>query len=164
MVVLVGNKSDLCPDDDDTTSHLISNANPNANGHAPSSTPTPLSPNAGPETAGLEKRNKRAVSPSEAQAWCTANNVLRYVETSAKSGAGVEAAFLEVAERIYQNIEGGKYDLNDRRSGVKGAGAGGAGVGNRGGGGGGGVRLGMNDTRSGGGGGGSGKGSMGGCC
>jgi hypothetical protein len=37
----------------------------------------------------------------------------------------VERAFLEVAERIYQNIEAGKYDLNDRRSGVKGPGAGG---------------------------------------
>ena len=35
-----------------------------------------------------------------------------------------EKAFLEVAERIYQNIEAGKYDLNDRRSGVKGYGTG----------------------------------------
>lgn len=50
---------------------------------------------------------------------------MQYVETSAKSGDGVERAFLEVAERIYQNIEAGKYDLNDRRSGVKGPGAGG---------------------------------------
>jgi GTPase SAR1 family protein len=44
---------------------------------------------------------------------------VRYLETSAKSGEGVEQAFLEVAERIYRNIETGKYDLNDRRSGVK---------------------------------------------
>ncbi len=50
---------------------------------------------------------------------------MRYVETSAKSGEGVERAFLEVAERVYQNIEAGKYDLNDRRSGVKGYGTGG---------------------------------------
>jgi Ras-related protein Rab-2A len=50
---------------------------------------------------------------------------MQYVETSAKSGENVERAFLEVAERIYQNIEAGKYDLNDRRSGVKGPGAGG---------------------------------------
>ena len=48
---------------------------------------------------------------------------MQYVETSAKSGEGVERAFLEVAERIYQNIEAGKYDLTDRRSGVKGPGA-----------------------------------------
>ena len=47
---------------------------------------------------------------------------MRYVETSAKSGEGVEKAFLEVAERIYENIEKGRYDLNDRRSGVRGPG------------------------------------------
>ena len=70
-----------------------------------------------------EGENKRQVTKQEAQDWCKANGVMNYVETSAKSGAGVERAFLEVAERIYQNIEAGKYDLNDRRSGVKAAGA-----------------------------------------
>lgn len=73
-----------------------------------------------------EGDNKRQVSREEAEAWCKANGVMQYVETSAKSGEGVERAFLEVAERIYQNIEAGKYDLNDRRSGVKGPGSGGA--------------------------------------
>lgn len=63
--------------------------------------------------------NKRAVTQAEANEWCRREGVMRYVETSAKSGEGVERAFLEVAERIYQNIEAGKYDLNDRRSGVK---------------------------------------------
>ncbi|KAK2801069.1 hypothetical protein FQN50_007877 [Emmonsiellopsis sp. PD_5] len=63
------------------------------------------------------------VTREEAEAWCRTNNVSRYVETSAKSGEGVERAFLEVAERIYRNIEEGRYDLNDRRSGVKGFGA-----------------------------------------
>lgn len=77
-----------------------------------------------------EAANKRQVSKEEAEEWCKANGVMQYVETSAKSGEGVERAFLEVAERIYQNIEAGKYDLNDRRSGVKGPGGGGA---NRGG-------------------------------
>ncbi|CRK20359.1 hypothetical protein BN1723_012134 [Verticillium longisporum] len=48
-----------------------------------------------------------------------------YVETSAKSGEGVEKAFMRVAERIFLNIQAGKYDLNDRRSGVKGQTAGG---------------------------------------
>ncbi|EEH38703.1 GTP-binding protein RAB2 [Paracoccidioides lutzii Pb01] len=72
------------------------------------------------------------VTREEAEAWCRTNNVSRYVETSAKSGEGVERAFLEVAERIYRNIEAGRYDLNDRRSGVKGFGAtGGAGGGPR---------------------------------
>ena len=72
-----------------------------------------------------EADSKRQVSREEAEEWCKANGVMQYVETSAKSGEGVERAFLEVAERIYQNIEAGKYDLNDRRSGVKGPGAGG---------------------------------------
>lgn len=61
------------------------------------------------------------VSREEAERWCKQNDVLRYVETSAKTGQGVERAFLEVAERIFQRIEAGRYDLNDRRSGVKSA-------------------------------------------
>lgn len=75
-------------------------------------------------TANLDGGNKRAVTREEAEAWCKKEGVLRYVEASAKSGQNVELAFLEVAERIYQNIEAGKYDLNDRRSGVKGYGTG----------------------------------------
>ena len=70
-----------------------------------------------------EGENQRQVTREEAEEWCKKQGVLAYVETSAKSGAFVERAFLEVAERIYQNIEAGKYDLNDRRSGVKAAGA-----------------------------------------
>ena len=97
---------------------------------------------------GRVEANKRAVTREEAQDWCRQNNVLQYVETSAKSGEGVERAFLEVAERIYQNIEAGRYDLNDRRSGVKGPGAGGGGAGAGAGGGraDGAVVLGMNDV------------------
>ncbi|KAJ5726508.1 uncharacterized protein N7483_007865 [Penicillium malachiteum] len=71
--------------------------------------------------------NQRQVTQAEAEEWCRLNNIVRYVETSAKSGDGVERAFLEVAERIYRNIEAGRYDLNDRRSGVKGFGASGGG-------------------------------------
>lgn len=87
---------------------------------------------------------RREVSEDEARTWAKANGVLRYVETSAKSGEGVEEAFLAVAERIYQNIMAGKYDLNDRRSGVKGPGAG------WGAGGGGNVRLDPNKQSNGG--------------
>ncbi|KAF2119010.1 P-loop containing nucleoside triphosphate hydrolase protein [Lophiotrema nucula] len=72
-----------------------------------------------------QNENQRQVTKQEAEEWCKQNGVMGYVETSAKSGEGVERAFLEVAERIYQNIEAGRYDLNDRRSGVKGPGAGG---------------------------------------
>ena len=109
------------------------------------------------KSINIDGRTKRAVTREEAEAWCRDNNVLTYVETSAKNGEGVENAFLEVAERIYQNIEAGRYDLNDRRSGVKGYGAG---AGREGGGGpprt---VTLGLNDAMN------SGRrGWTGGCC
>lgn len=66
------------------------------------------------------EENKREVTTAEAEEWARNNGVLQYVETSAKSGEGVELAFMKVAERIFDNINAGKYDLNDRRSGVKG--------------------------------------------
>ncbi|KAM0430561.1 hypothetical protein ACHAPT_005911 [Fusarium lateritium] len=69
--------------------------------------------------------NRREVTREEAEEWAKRNGVMEYVETSAKSGANVEKAFMRVAERIYNNIQAGKYDLNDRRSGVKGPAAGG---------------------------------------
>ena len=71
------------------------------------------------QTTNIEGEKRRAVTKEEAEDWCRREGVVRYVETSAKSGEGVERAFLEVAERIYQNIEAGRYDLKDRRSGVK---------------------------------------------
>ncbi|KAI1179480.1 P-loop containing nucleoside triphosphate hydrolase protein [Nemania sp. FL0916] len=78
------------------------------------------------ETAGGgdDEADKREVTFAEAQEWAHKNGVLQYVETSAKSGENVEAAFMRVAERIFENINAGKYDLNDRRSGVKGPGPG----------------------------------------
>ena len=125
VVVLVGNKCDLAP---------VSLVDASSGG--------------GESTSGREpQRNKRAVTQEEANQWCRQNNVPYFVETSAKSGEGVERAFLEVAERIYQNIEAGRYDLNDRRSGVKGrAAAGGMGGGGPRGGSKGTVVLGMNDV------------------
>jgi Ras-related protein Rab-2A len=71
------------------------------------------------QSSDIEGGNKRQVTREEAEEWVRREGVLKYIETSAKSGENVEKAFLEVAERIYQNIEAGKYDLADRRSGVK---------------------------------------------
>ncbi|KAI1961140.1 hypothetical protein LOZ58_003628 [Ophidiomyces ophidiicola] len=97
VVVLVGNKSDLLP-------HKSANGTASGAGTAPAA-------------------ESEHITRTQAEAWCKANGVVRYVETSAKSGENVERAFLEVAERIYRNIEAGRYDLNDRRSGVKGYGS-----------------------------------------
>jgi Ras-related protein Rab-2A len=101
VIVLVGNKSDLAPSStvEDRTSTSSRKSNDNGG------------------------KNQRAVTREEAMEWCRQNDILQYVETSAKSGEGVEKAFLEVANRIWQNIEAGRYDLNDRRSGVKAAAA-----------------------------------------
>ncbi|TGJ80625.1 hypothetical protein E0Z10_g8138 [Xylaria hypoxylon] len=77
-----------------------------------------------PDSSSSSKSDKREVTFAEAQEWAQKNGVLQYVETSAKSGENVEAAFMRVAERIFENINAGKYDLNDRRSGVKGHGPG----------------------------------------
>lgn len=101
---------------------------------------------------GSDTENKRQVTQEEAEEWCKQNKVMQYVETSAKSGENVERAFREVAERIYQNIEAGKYDLNDRRSGVKGPGAGGSNTART-------INLGMNDAASV-----QKRGGQGGCC
>ncbi|KAI1422759.1 P-loop containing nucleoside triphosphate hydrolase protein [Xylaria sp. FL1777] len=94
VVILVGNKVDC------VQSETTSDSGPNNNS------------------------DKREVTFAEAQDWAQKNGVLQYVETSAKSGENVEAAFMRVAERIFENINAGKYDLNDRRSGVKGPGPG----------------------------------------
>jgi len=97
---------------------------------------------------GPVRLNPTLVSAKEAEDWARAHNILAYVETSAKSGEGVERAFREVAERIWQGIEAGRYNLEDRRSGVKRAGAGGGGT----------VKMnaGLDDARS--------RGIGGGCC
>lgn len=122
VVVLVGNKADLAspdaPDDDDDADN---------NAAASNTTPAAGSTSASASTSAGKGNNKREVTRQEAEEWARRNGVLEYVETSAKSGANVEMAFMRVAERIFQNIQAGKYDLNDRRSGVKGPSAGGAG-------------------------------------
>ncbi|MCJ1312480.1 hypothetical protein MMC25_006154 [Agyrium rufum] len=131
IVVLVGNKRDLSGSEEDEAAEKADKSSTQQNQDEEESAQNgdAKSPR-GTATTGLNKRkSKRAVTRAEAEDWCARNNVPYCIETSAKSGEGVERAFLEVSERIYQNIEAGKYDLNDRRSGVKGPGAGGAGGG-----------------------------------
>ncbi|KAL8685101.1 MAG: hypothetical protein Q9218_007977, partial [Villophora microphyllina] len=82
VVVLVGNKNDLA-----SSSTVSSSSAPNGSASSQH--------NSSHGNKGLGKENKRAVTRAEAEEWCARNNVLKYVETSAKSGEGVEAAFLE---------------------------------------------------------------------
>ncbi|KAM5441154.1 hypothetical protein MferCBS31731_003942 [Microsporum ferrugineum] len=105
VVILVGNKSDLV---DDSKGKERDADNPDTSADT---------------NTDNDNNKQQRVTREEAEEWCRQNNVVRYVETSAKSGENVERAFREVAERIYRNIQHGRYDLNDRRSGVKGYGA-----------------------------------------
>ncbi|KAI9750801.1 MAG: hypothetical protein M4579_006302 [Chaenotheca gracillima] len=163
VVVLVGNKADLTPaesadadeDDEGEDGAEVDGDGEPGGAEIPTADPPKKMNGHGATGTGAGGR-ARAVTRAEARRWCATNDVLTYVETSAKSGEGVERAFQEVSERIWQNIEAGRYDLNDRRSGVKGASAGGAGNTART------VNLGLNDAAAGGRG--SGGGSWGGCC
>ena len=179
VIILVGNKADLAgaslaEHDNDNDNNEDGTGAKDKSGNE-TARKEPSSSSSSTTTTTTTTHNHRAVTRPEAEEWCARNNVLRYVETSAKSGLGVEMAFREVAERIWQGIEAGRYDLNDRRSGVKGRGVdggGGGGTSGRGGtgrgrggqgGGGGAVMLGMNDV-TGGKRNGRGGASMGGCC
>jgi Ras-related protein Rab-2A len=60
----------------------------------------------------------RAVSVEEAQAFADQHNLI-YVETSAKSGNNVDAAFINTAKEIMQKIENAEYDLSNEQCGIK---------------------------------------------
>jgi len=60
----------------------------------------------------------RAVSVEEAQAFADQHSLI-YVETSAKSGNNVDAAFINTAKEIMQKIENAEYDLSNEQCGIK---------------------------------------------
>ncbi len=62
--------------------------------------------------------SQRDVTYDEAKQFADENG-LTFLETSAKTGEGVEEAFLETAKRIFQNIEDRSLDLNAAESRVQ---------------------------------------------
>ena len=62
--------------------------------------------------------HRRAVSTKEGEVFA-AENGLVFLETSAKTAANVEAAFIKTAENIYSKIQEGLYDPSREGNGVK---------------------------------------------
>lgn len=62
--------------------------------------------------------HRRAVSTKEGEEFARANKLI-FLETSAKTAANVEEAFIRTAEKIYKNIEDGVYDVTNESHGIK---------------------------------------------
>merc|ERR1712050_352250 len=61
--------------------------------------------------------DRREVSYEEG-AWFARQNGLFFLETSAKTGQNVDAAFLDTARSIYENLQAGMYDLSSDAHGI----------------------------------------------
>jgi len=62
--------------------------------------------------------HRRAVSTAEGQKFAEDNGLI-FMETSAKTSANVEEAFIKTAHAIYSNIKDGLYDPSREGNGVK---------------------------------------------
>lgn len=62
--------------------------------------------------------DKREVLAEEGEAFAKEHGLI-FMETSAKTANNVEAAFLETARQIVENINNGVYDLSDESMGIK---------------------------------------------
>lgn len=62
--------------------------------------------------------HRRAVSSKEGEAFAQEHNLI-FLETSAKSAANVELAFINTAEKVYEKIKSGAYDPSREGNGVK---------------------------------------------
>ena len=62
--------------------------------------------------------HRRAVTTKEGELFAQENGLV-FLETSAKSAANVEQAFIKTAEKIYEKIKDGRYDPNREGNGVK---------------------------------------------
>merc|ERR1712151_825840 len=54
----------------------------------------------------------------EEGAWVARQNGLFFLETSAKTGDNVEAAFLDTARQIFENLQAGMYDSSSDSPGI----------------------------------------------
>jgi len=76
---------------------------------------------------------KRAVTREEGEQFASEHSLV-FMETSAKTSANVEEAFIDTAKQIYEKIQQGIFDIKNESNGIK-VGPQHAGDGGRGGGG-----------------------------
>ena len=62
--------------------------------------------------------DQRDISVEEAQAFAD-QNALLFIETSAKNGNNVDAAYINAAKSILSKIENAEYDLSNEHCGIK---------------------------------------------
>ncbi|KAG2019612.1 rab GTPase [Coprinopsis cinerea AmutBmut pab1-1] len=132
--ILVGNKVDLCGDDNDTSDASPSSTSdtpaPSSESQSPSqstgtSSGTGTSPRKSSSGGTLKGHSRkpsgqskvREVSREEGEKWAKEEGLL-FVEASAKSGQNVELAFVEASRDILGKIRRGVFD-DDRSPGVK---------------------------------------------
>ena len=61
---------------------------------------------------------RRAVSTKEGEQFAKENGLI-FLETSAKTAANVEEAFIQTASKIYENIQNGVCDVTNEAHGIK---------------------------------------------
>lgn len=62
--------------------------------------------------------SKRAISTAEGEAFAKEHGLL-FIETSAKTAAEVEQAFVMTSDRVLEKVKAGKLDPSDEMSGIK---------------------------------------------
>jgi len=62
--------------------------------------------------------HRRQVSKEEGEKFAKDNGLI-FLETSAKTAANVEEAFIGTAQKIYENIQNGIYDVTNESHGIK---------------------------------------------
>ena len=62
--------------------------------------------------------HRRQVTFDEGAQFARENNLI-FLETSARTAANVEEAFIQTAQKIYENIQSGVVDLNNEQHGIR---------------------------------------------